>query len=112
SRGWWLIVKGEGGEEWGRGCRELGAEVALNARGEDPVAAIQELTGGNGADVVFDCAGGSPTQGLAGTRSLRQAIDSVRSGGKLVGVSWFGAPLELDVGLLRRRDLPFLFPPP
>ena len=44
-------------------------------------------------------AGGSPTQGLAGTRSLLQAIDSVRSGGKLVGVSWFGTPMELDVDL-------------
>ena len=76
----------------------------------DPVAAIRELTGGNGADVVFECAGGSPKQGLAGTRSLHQAIESVRSGGKLVGVSWFGAPMELDVDFLRERSLRFLFP--
>ena len=34
----------------------------------------------------------------------------MRSGGKLVGVSWFGAPLELDVDLLRERSLRFLFP--
>ena len=39
-----------------------------------------------------------------------QAIESVRSGGKLVGVSWFGAPLQLDVDLLRERSLRFLFP--
>ena len=39
-----------------------------------------------------------------------QAIDAVRSGGKLVGVSWFGAPLELDVDLLRERSLRYLFP--
>ena len=94
-------------------CRvslELGAEVAVNARADDPVAAIRGLTGGNGADVVFECAGGSPKQGLSGTRSLMQAIESVRSGGKLVGVSWFGAPMELDVDLLRERSLRFLFP--
>jgi threonine dehydrogenase-like Zn-dependent dehydrogenase len=105
-----LIVTVDVREESCRVSRELGAEVALNARSEDPVAAIRELTGGNGADVVFDCAGGSPRQGLAGTRSLLQAIDAVRSGGKLVGVSWFGAPLELDVDKLRERSLRFLFP--
>ena len=105
-----LIVTVDVREEACRVSRELGAEVALNARSEDPIAAIRELTGGDGADVVFDCAGGSPTQGLAGTRSLLQAIESVRSGGKLVGVSWFGTPMELDVDLLRERSLRFLFP--
>lgn len=90
--------------------RELGADVALDARAVDPVAAIRELTGGNGADVVFECAGGSPKQGLAGTRSFGQAIEAVRSGGKLVGVSWFGAPLEVDVDALRERSLRVLFP--
>ncbi len=47
---------------------------------------------------------GSPKQGLAGTASLHQAIDSVRSGGKLIGVSWFGAPLEMNIDLLRERE--------
>ena len=83
---------------------------AIDARADDPIATIKELTGGNGADVVFECAGGSPKQGLAGSRSLHQAIESVRSGGKLVGVSWFGASIELDVDLLRERSLRFLFP--
>jgi threonine dehydrogenase-like Zn-dependent dehydrogenase len=105
-----LIVTVDVREESCRVSRELGADVAVNAQADDPVAAIQGLTGGNGADVVFECAGGSPKQGLAGTRSLMQAIASVRSGGKLVGVSWFGAPLQLDVDLLRERSLRFLFP--
>jgi len=74
------------------------------------VESIRELTGGNGADVVFECAGGSPKQGLAGTQTLRQAIDSARSGGKVIGVSWFGGPLELNVDLLRERSLRYLFP--
>ena len=90
--------------------RSLGAEHALNATECDPVAAIRDLTGGIGADVVFECAGGSPKQGLAGTRTLRQAIDSVRPGGKIVGVSWFGGPLELDIDLLRERSLRYVFP--
>jgi threonine dehydrogenase-like Zn-dependent dehydrogenase len=90
--------------------RELGADHALNAREIDAVATIRELTGGVGADVVFECAGGSPKQGLAGHETLRQAIDAVRSGGKVVGVSWFGAPVEVNVDLLRERSLRYLFP--
>jgi threonine dehydrogenase-like Zn-dependent dehydrogenase len=34
----------------------------------------------------------------------------MRSGGKIIGVSWFGAPLELNVDLLRERSLQYLFP--
>ena len=63
--------------------KELGADYALNARNCDPVEAIRDLTGGNGADIVFECAGGSAKQGLAGTKTLMQAVDSVRSGGRL-----------------------------
>jgi threonine dehydrogenase-like Zn-dependent dehydrogenase len=90
--------------------RELGADHALNARTCDVVAAIGELTGGIGADVVFECAGGSPRQGLAGQQTLLQAIDTVRSGGKIIGVSWFGGPFPLNVDLLRERSLRYLFP--
>jgi threonine dehydrogenase-like Zn-dependent dehydrogenase len=110
SSGAGLIVTVDVREESCRVSRELGADVAVDARADDPIAIIRGLTGGNGADVVFECAGGSPKQGLAGTRSLTQAIESVRSGGKLIGVSWFGAPLQLDVDLLRERSLRFLFP--
>jgi len=49
-------------------------------------------------------------QGLAGNRSLLQAIDAVRSGGKVIGVSWFGQSLEVDIDLLRERSLRYLFP--
>jgi threonine dehydrogenase-like Zn-dependent dehydrogenase len=90
--------------------KELGADYAINARQCDPVEAILDLTGGEGADVVFECAGGSVKQGLAGDRALKQAIYAVRPGGKLVGVSWFGTPLELDIDVLRERSLRYLFP--
>lgn len=90
--------------------RALGADHALNARTGDVVAAVRDLTGGVGADVVFECAGGSPKQGLAGHQTLLQAVEAVRSGGKLVGVSWFGGPVSLDVDRLRERSLRYLFP--
>lgn len=60
--------------------------------------------------MVFECAGGSAKQGLSGHATLLQPIDAVRSGGKLIGVSWFGGPLALDVDRLRERSLRYLFP--
>jgi threonine dehydrogenase-like Zn-dependent dehydrogenase len=90
--------------------KQLGADHVINAQQCDVVAAIRDLTGGNGADVVFECAGGSPKQGLAGTRTIQQSIDAVRSGGKIIGVSFFGSPLEMNIDLMRERSLRYLFP--
>jgi len=90
--------------------RELGADVALNARTCNVTERIRELTHGIGADVVFECAGGSPRQGLAGHSTLLQALDVVRSGGKLVGVSWFGHSIDLDIDRLREQSLRYVFP--
>src|SRR5437588_2583967 len=39
---------------------ELGADHPLNARTADVLSMIRDRTGGNGADVVFECAGGRP----------------------------------------------------
>ncbi|MDB5348793.1 MAG: Zn-dependent alcohol dehydrogenase [Planctomycetota bacterium] len=105
-----LVITVDVREEACQVSRELGADHALNARSTDIVAEIRDLTGGIGADVVFECAGGSPKQGLAGSQTLSQAVDAVRSGGKILGVSWFGAPLQLDIDLFRERSLRYLFP--
>lgn len=90
--------------------RMLGADHALNARNCDPVQTILDLTDGVGVDVVFECAGGSPKQGMAGSASVDQALNIVRSGGKVIGVSWFGASMELNIDFLRERSLRYLFP--
>src|SRR5437868_14276950 len=37
-------------------------------------------------------------------------MEAVRSGGKIVGVSWFGAPIQLNVDFLRERSLRYVFP--
>lgn len=105
-----MIITVDVRDEACRVSRELGADHALNANECDTVATIRELTEGNGADIVFECAGGSPKQGLAGHRTLIEAIDAVRSGGKIIGVSWFGGAVELPIDLLRERSLRYLFP--
>jgi NADPH2:quinone reductase len=38
--------------------RDLGADVAVDRRGEDFVAVVKDVTGGRGADVVYDPVGG------------------------------------------------------
>ena len=40
-------------------CRRLGADVAINYRSEDFVAATKKATDGRGADVILDMVGGS-----------------------------------------------------
>jgi len=68
-------------------AREFGATDIVNARGDEGVARIKELTKGIGADSVLECVG---TQ-----ESMMQAINSVRKGGS---VSSVGVPhgVELD----------------
>ena len=105
-----LVITVDVREESCAVSRELGADHALNGRTVDVVSAIRDLTGGIGADVVFECAGGSPKQGLAGHQSLLQALDAVRSGGTIVGVSWFGGPIALNIDSLRERSLRYVFP--
>ncbi|MEO6340621.1 MAG: zinc-binding dehydrogenase [Caulobacteraceae bacterium] len=54
---------------------ECGATVAIDASAQDPVAAIRDLTGGNGADYAIEAAGRA--------RTIEQAFDSVRKFGGL-----------------------------
>jgi threonine dehydrogenase-like Zn-dependent dehydrogenase len=75
----------------------LGADVIVNAKKVNPVQAVKEATGGVGADVVFECAGGSPKQGLSGTTSLSQAIAMVRDQGRISQVALLGANAMMDI---------------
>lgn len=52
------VIATAGGEEKVSVCRDLGAELALDYREEDVVAAVKEVTSGRGADVIFDPVGG------------------------------------------------------
>jgi NADPH2:quinone reductase len=46
-------------------ARKLGADVVIDRREQDFVAAVKETTGGHGADVVFDPVGGEAYAGSA-----------------------------------------------
>ncbi len=53
--------------------RALGADMVIDAGEEDPVERINEITSGEGADIVAECAGAAS--------ALQQATDMVRGGG-------------------------------
>ncbi len=68
-----LIVVGRGHRLVAAG--EVGADVLIDFEKENASARIMELTGGKGADQVFECSG-APT-------SVRDAVNSVRKGGSV-----------------------------
>ncbi|HEX4789980.1 MAG TPA: S-(hydroxymethyl)mycothiol dehydrogenase [Actinospica sp.] len=110
-------------------ARRLGATHVVNSRETDPVAAIRELTGGFGADLVIDAVGRPETyrqafyaRDLAGTvvlvgvptpemRLELPLLDVFGRGGALKS-SWYGDclpsrdfPMLIDLYLQGRLDL-------
>jgi NADPH2:quinone reductase len=53
------VIATAGSPEKCAACRELGADVAVNYKTEDFVAATKKATDGRGADVILDMVGGS-----------------------------------------------------
>jgi NADPH2:quinone reductase len=52
------VITTAGSPEKCEACRKLGADVAVNYRTEDFVAATKEATGGKGAELILDMVGG------------------------------------------------------
>jgi putative PIG3 family NAD(P)H quinone oxidoreductase len=52
------VITTAGSTEKCDACRGLGAEIAINYREQDFVAAVREATGGKGVDVILDMVGG------------------------------------------------------
>lgn len=83
-----------------RAARAL--DVGVAASDGDPVKAILDLTGGEGADVVYETVGGdAPT--------LQQAIQMARRGGTVCVMGMFTTPPHIDVMLAYRKELSILW---
>jgi threonine dehydrogenase-like Zn-dependent dehydrogenase len=64
-------------------ARKLGADFAINAADEDPVARVMEITRGEGVDCVIECVG--HFHDIAGRESpLQQAVQMIRTAGRIV----------------------------
>ena len=82
-------------------ARQLGADEVVDAAAEDPVEAVQRLTGGAGAEIVVEAVGGR-----AGARAFAQAQDMVKRGGLLQVLGLYeDEPLPLDSGKIQGRRL-------
>jgi len=76
-------------------CRELGADVAIDYRTEDFVAAVRAATGGAGADVILD---------IMGASYLARNLAALATGGRLVVIGRQGGSLaEIDLGVLQAK---------
>jgi putative PIG3 family NAD(P)H quinone oxidoreductase len=84
-----------GSPEGRRRARELGAEAAIDYRGEDFVARVKELTDGHGADVILDNMGAS---------YLKRNVEALATGGRLVSIGLQGGRVgELDLAMLMAK---------
>jgi putative PIG3 family NAD(P)H quinone oxidoreductase len=93
------VVATAGSDAKCRRCLELGADVAVNYREGDFVAAAKQATGGRGVDVVLDS---------IGAPYLERNLAALDVGGRLVEIGLMGgARAELNLGLLlaRRRSV-------
>ncbi|MDO8152215.1 zinc-dependent alcohol dehydrogenase family protein [Isoptericola sp. b408] len=78
-------------------ARELGADDVVAERGDEGVAALRDLLGGELADAALECVGTE--------QSMDQALGSVRGGGRVgfVGVPHGGS--QVPIGTLFRRNI-------
>jgi putative PIG3 family NAD(P)H quinone oxidoreductase len=78
-------------------CEAMGAERCINYRDTDFVAAIRELTGGNGVDVVLDMVGGD---------YVPRNLDALALEGRLVQIGTLGGSnTEINVGVIMQKRL-------
>lgn len=77
----------------------LGATHLVDARAQNPVTAILDMTGGDGVDVAIE-ATGTP-------QAVAQALAVARRGGRLlqVGIPHLPVPLALDLAVLREKEI-------
>jgi putative PIG3 family NAD(P)H quinone oxidoreductase len=64
-------------------CRKLGADVAVNYKTEDFVAATKAATGGKGADVILDMIGGD---------YIERNYEAAAVEGRIVQIAFLGSP--------------------
>jgi NADPH2:quinone reductase len=77
------VVTTAGSAEKCAACRRLGADVAVNYKSEDFVAATKEATGGAGAEVILDMVGGD---------YIERNYEAAAVEGRIVQIAFQGSP--------------------
>lgn len=81
-------------------AKQLGADVVINSKEEDPIAKIMAMTGGVGADVVVECAGTAA--------SYNMCSEIIKHNGKFVFYSWVTTPVTLNISRWHDDGLEFV----
>ena len=77
--------------------RELGADYCVNAKSEDPVAAVRRLNGGKGVDYVIECSGAP--------NAINEAAQMVNRGGRICLAAFPHEPAQVDIAHLVRNNI-------
>jgi L-iditol 2-dehydrogenase len=83
-------------------ANRVGADFTINSHEQDALQAVHDLTGGLGADVVYESVGGTST-------TLAEAAQLVRPGGTIVVIGCFTDAPPPDWRRLMRREVNLLF---
>src|SRR4051794_17174761 len=76
---------------------ELGADYVVNAKEEDPVAAVRRLNGGRGVDYVIECSGAPD--------AVNEAGRMVNRGGRICLAAFPHEPAQVDIAHLVRNNI-------
>lgn len=91
------VLTTAGSDEKCSACRSLGADVAINYRATDFVAAVRDETAGRGVDVVLDMVGGE---------YLQRNLESLAMDGRLVQIGMLGGlNAQINMGPVLQRRL-------
>jgi len=75
----------------------LGADEVVNLNREDPVAAVQRITGGKGVQYVLECSGAP--------NALNEAARMVNRGGRICLAAFPGDPVPGDLAYIVRNNI-------
>jgi L-iditol 2-dehydrogenase len=78
-------------------ARRLGIDRTLEAGTDDVPQVVRDLTGGEGVDILFECAGAAA--------AVRDAFPLVRKRGQITQLGLIGRPVELPYDQIVLRDI-------
>lgn len=88
-------------------AKQFGADGVINTEKQDGQQRIMELTNGKGADITFECVGGTTME-----KTLSFATSVTRIGGKVVIVGGFDEgeiPIKLNWQRLQKGEIQLIF---
>jgi len=80
-----------------RMARELGADFTFNVQRDAYREAIEDMTEGSGADIVYECSGAGP--------AAEMLLEVVRRGGQYAQIGLFGKPVAWDLDQVCYKEL-------